>query len=58
MPEEAVGVITRYEQRNRFISPIVRFALTRLAGWRYHSSDSDRRKLVAQLPFIAFRPQT
>jgi deazaflavin-dependent oxidoreductase (nitroreductase family) len=56
--EEAVGVVARYEQRNRFISPIVRFALTRLTGWRYHSSDSDRRKLVAQLPLIAFRPQT
>ncbi len=56
--EEAVGVVTRYEHRNRFISPIVRFALSRLAGWRYRSSDSDRRKLVAQFPFIAFRPQT
>jgi deazaflavin-dependent oxidoreductase (nitroreductase family) len=51
--EEAVKVITGYEQRNRFIAPIIR--LSCLLGWRYHGSMSDRRRLVAQLPLIAFR---
>ena len=54
--EEAVRVITGYEQRNRFIAPIIRAVLSRLLGWRYDSSEDARRRLVAQLPLIAFRP--
>jgi deazaflavin-dependent oxidoreductase (nitroreductase family) len=52
--EEAVGVIAGYERRNWFIAPIARLGFSRFLGWRYRSSTSDRRRLVAQLPLIAF----
>jgi deazaflavin-dependent oxidoreductase (nitroreductase family) len=55
--EEAVSVVRKYEQRNRFGTPIVHFVLSRFLGWRYHGTDTDRRRLVAQLPIIAFRKQ-
>lgn len=55
--EEAMGVVKGYEQRNRFMAPIVRLVLSRLLGWRYEGSELDRRRLVAQLPLIAFRPR-
>jgi deazaflavin-dependent oxidoreductase (nitroreductase family) len=54
--EEAIQVIRGYEHRNRFIGPIVRLGLSRFLGWRYRGTEGDRRRLVAQLPFIAFRP--
>jgi deazaflavin-dependent oxidoreductase (nitroreductase family) len=54
--EEAIRVITGYEQRNWFIAPIIRAVLTRLLGWRYDGSEGARRRLAAQLPLIAFRP--
>jgi deazaflavin-dependent oxidoreductase (nitroreductase family) len=54
--EEATRVIQSYEHRNRFIAPIVRRGFSWLLGWRYRSSDADRRQLVVQLPLIAFRP--
>ena len=53
--EEAISVITGYERRNRFIAPIIRVVLTRLLGWQYDGSTSVGRRLVAQLPLIAFR---
>jgi deazaflavin-dependent oxidoreductase (nitroreductase family) len=56
--QEAVGVIAGYEQRNRFIAPIIRLVLSRLVGWRYHGSEDDCRRLVRELPLIAFRPRT
>ena len=52
--EEAMRVITGYERRNWFIGPIIRAVLSRLLGWRYDGSESARRRLVAQLPLIAF----
>jgi deazaflavin-dependent oxidoreductase (nitroreductase family) len=55
--EEAIRVVTSYEQCNRFMLPIVRGVLSRLLGWNYTGSDADRRKLVQQLPLIGFRPQ-
>jgi hypothetical protein len=55
--QEAVRVITGYERRNRFIAPIMRFVLSRLLGWRYYGSESDRRRLVTQLPLITLRPR-
>lgn len=55
--DEAVAVLAAYERRNRLIAPIARFLLGRLAGWRYTSSETDRRRLVNQLPFVAFRPR-
>jgi deazaflavin-dependent oxidoreductase (nitroreductase family) len=54
--DEAVRVMAGYELRNRIAAPIVRFVLSRLAGFRYDGSDAGRRKLVATLPLIAFRP--
>ena len=56
--EEAVEVIAGYEQRNWFIAPIIRLVLSHLLGWRYKGCEGDRRRLVARLPFIAFRPRS
>ena len=53
-PEEAVRVLAAYERRNRFVAPIVRAVLSRLAGFDYDSSDGARRRLVSALPLIAF----
>ena len=54
---EAMRVIEGYKQRNRFIAPIVRRGLSWVLGWQYHGGESDRRRLVRQLPLIAFRPR-
>lgn len=55
--DEAVRVIESYERRHRLIAPIIRAVLSRLVGWSYAGSEEDRRKVVAQLPFVAFRPR-
>jgi deazaflavin-dependent oxidoreductase (nitroreductase family) len=55
--EEAVDVVEDYERRNRYAAPIVRAVLSRLLGWRYCSSDSDRRRLAEQLPLVALSPR-
>jgi len=55
--DEASKVIERYEYRNRFVGPLVRAGFTWLAGWRYRASDRDRRRLVGQIPLLAFRPR-
>jgi deazaflavin-dependent oxidoreductase (nitroreductase family) len=55
--DEAVGVMERYERRNRLIFPIVRIVLSRLMGTNYTSSEADRRRLVSKLPLVAFRPR-
>ena len=55
--EEAAAVMRAYEQRNRWIAPIVRAGLSWLLGWKYRGSEADRRRLVRQLPLIAFRPR-
>jgi hypothetical protein len=54
--DEAVRVMAGYERRNRIAAPIVRFVLSRLAGFRYDGSEAARRKLVEALPLVAFRP--
>lgn len=56
--DEAMQVIRDYEYRNRFIAPVVRRGLSWLVGWPYRSSESERRRLVQQIPLIAFRPRT
>jgi deazaflavin-dependent oxidoreductase (nitroreductase family) len=56
--EEAVRVITGYEQRNWLVAPIIRLILSHLLGWRYDGSRDDRLQLAAQLPFIAFRQRS
>jgi hypothetical protein len=55
--EEATRVIQGYEHGNRFIAPIVRRGLSWLLGWQYRGGEGDRRRLVRQLPLIAFRPR-
>jgi deazaflavin-dependent oxidoreductase (nitroreductase family) len=54
-PEEAAGVLADYEHRNRYLRPVVHWVLSRLVGWRYDGSDRARRRLVDQLPMVAFR---
>lgn len=54
---EAMSVVREYEQRNRFIAPIIRLVLSRLLGWEYRGSDDDRWRLVKQLPLVALRPR-
>ena len=54
--EEAIRALEKYERRNWFAAPVIRMVLSRLAGWKYHSSEDDRRQIVKQLPPIAFRP--
>ncbi len=53
--DEAMKVMRDYEHRNRFIAPVVRRGLSWIAGWPYHATEDDRRRLVRQLPMIAFR---
>ena len=53
--EEAIEAIAAYEQRNRLLAPIVRRVLSWLLGWKYDGSERSRRRVVAQLPLIAFR---
>lgn len=53
---EAFTTLADYERRNRLAAPVVRRALSWLVGWPYDGSDSCRRRLVAELPVVAFRP--
>jgi len=55
--DEAMRVLTGYEYRNRVLAPLVRSGLSWVLGWRYRGGEEDRRRLVHQLPLIAFRPQ-
>jgi hypothetical protein len=55
--DAASRVIERYEYRNRFIAPVVRAGFTWLLGWSYRATESDRRRLVSQIPLLAFRPR-
>jgi deazaflavin-dependent oxidoreductase (nitroreductase family) len=52
--KEAEGVFEGYERKNRFIAPIIRWVLSRLVGWKYRGTKEDRRRLVTQLPLVAF----
>ncbi|MGB9199755.1 MAG: nitroreductase family deazaflavin-dependent oxidoreductase [Terriglobales bacterium] len=54
---EAAAVLQKYERQNRFLAPIVRSVLSALLGWKYRGSESDRLRLVRQLPLVAFRPR-
>ncbi len=56
--DEAIRVIQGYEHRNRFMGPIVRRGFSWLLGWQYRGGESDRRRLVRQLPLIAFHPRS
>lgn len=54
--DEAIAVLMKYQQRNRLMAPLIRFALSRIAGWHFDGSEEHCRRLVAQLPLIALRP--
>jgi deazaflavin-dependent oxidoreductase (nitroreductase family) len=56
--QEAVAAFEGYEHRNRFMVPILRWVLSRLLGWKYGGTENDRKKVVTQLPLIAFRPRS
>ncbi len=58
VPEEAARVVAAYERRHRLATPLIRAVLTRLLGWRYDGSAAARRRLVTQLPLIAFRARS
>ena len=53
---EALDVVAAYERRHRWVAPAIRRVLNSLLGWRYDGSDDARRRLVGQLPMLAFRP--
>jgi deazaflavin-dependent oxidoreductase (nitroreductase family) len=53
---EAVTVLAAYERRNRWLTPVVRRALSWLVGWPYDGSDGARRRLVHELPVVGFHP--
>jgi deazaflavin-dependent oxidoreductase (nitroreductase family) len=55
--DEAVRVVAAYERRNRLAAPLLRAVLSKTAGFRYDGSDSARRRLVRELPLVAFRPR-
>jgi hypothetical protein len=52
----AAEALAAYEHRNRWMAPVVRRLLGRLAGWHYDGTPESRRRLVRELPIIAFRP--
>jgi hypothetical protein len=52
--DEAVSLLAGYQRRNRSIAPIVRLGFSWLLGWKFDGSEEHRRRLAAQLPFIAF----
>ena len=54
--EEATTVLATYERRHRYLAPLIHALLSWLVGWRYDGTDSARRRLVAELPLIGFRP--
>ncbi len=54
--DEAIGVLREYEQRNRWIRPIVRRVLGHLSGQQYDGSDESRRRVILALPVIALVP--
>lgn len=56
--KEAIAVIEQYEQRHRLATPVVRRVLTWLVDWDYDGSANARRRLVQELPLVAFRSDT
>jgi deazaflavin-dependent oxidoreductase (nitroreductase family) len=55
--DEAERIFADYERRNRLIAPLVRAVISRLVGWRYDGTRASRRRVVAQLSLVGFRPR-
>lgn len=53
---EAALVLADYEERHRFLRPVVRLVLSRLAGFPYDGTDDGRRAVVRTLPLVRFTP--
>jgi hypothetical protein len=56
-PQEASALLADYERRNRWVTPLVRWLLSRLVGWTYDGSTAARLRLVSQLPVVGVRPE-
>ena len=54
-PNEAVRVLADYEERNRWVRPVINRMLASMVGWPYDGSPEARRRLTEQLPMVAFR---
>jgi deazaflavin-dependent oxidoreductase (nitroreductase family) len=54
--DEAVEVLRRYEERNRWMQAVVRRVLGRLSGQPYDGSVESRRAVIHALPLIALVP--
>lgn len=54
--DEADLVFAAYERGYGPLRPLLRIFLTRLLGWRYDGRELARRRLVEQLPIVAFEP--
>lgn len=55
--DEATAVFRDYYRRNLLIRPVLRPVLSALLGWRFDGSDAAVRRMVEQLPMVAFRPR-
>lgn len=49
-------VLADYERRNRWIRPVVRAVLSRLARFTYDGSELSRLSLVQQVPLVELSP--
>jgi deazaflavin-dependent oxidoreductase (nitroreductase family) len=54
-PDSAEALVAEFERRTRFVALPIRVVLSGLLGWRYYGTPAQRRRLVAQLPVMAFR---
>ena len=54
--DEAIEVLRKYEERNRWMRPVVRRVLGRLSGKPYDGSEESRRAVILALPLIALMP--
>jgi deazaflavin-dependent oxidoreductase (nitroreductase family) len=54
--DEAAQLLADYEHRNRYVRPVVNRMLGYLVRWDYDGSMEARRRLVEQLPIVAFQP--
>jgi deazaflavin-dependent oxidoreductase (nitroreductase family) len=54
-PPDAAAVLAQYEQRNRYIAPVIRRVLSWLVGWSYNGTHTQRLQLVGELPMVALR---
>jgi deazaflavin-dependent oxidoreductase (nitroreductase family) len=53
--DQSVRILADYEYRNRYARPMINRVLGRLVGWHYNGSMEARRRLVEQLPMVAFQ---